>query len=305
MAGKGKGKFIYVFDDSTRIKVADSAFPYNSDTDFAFPLSKFSTDDLLKLKAQVATELENRMDLDGVVEQNLEKLKAQIRGAKGEVVAQLIRQTLDRLDIVSADEKRAKTRLEILTDEMKYRMVTEGESEKKFAGLITATYKAETVYNAGEDGWGTVYSGIVAESLEDQLADDNVVEEVAKAINIEHLNDEVMATVGELIEDMQRKVRREQDITGETFDGQKAMLDEMAEVLGSYKPEIDTEEIARNVMDALVENVRKGLVNSEAFAIIQKRLTSTTLNDLVKQGYDLPKGIESQEIRKVKIKRSK
>ena len=301
----GKGKFIYVFDDSTRIKVADSAFPYNSDTDFAFPLSKFSTDDLLKLKAQVATELENRMDLDGVVEQNLEKLKAQIRGAKGEVVAQLIRQTLDRLDIVSADEKRAKTRLEILTDEMKHRMVTEGESEKKFAGLITATYKAETVYNVGEDGWGTVYSGIVAESLEDQLADDDVVEEVAKAINIEHLNDEIMATVGELIEDMQRKVRREQDITGETFDGQKAMLDEMAEVLGSYKPEIDTEEIARNVMDALVENVRKGLVNSEAFAIIQKRLTSTTLNDLVKQGYDLPKGIESQEVRKVKIKRSK
>ena len=86
----GKGKFIYVFGDSTRIKVADSAFPYNSDTDFAFPLSKFSTDDLLKLKAQVATELENRMDLDGVVEQNLEKLKAQIRGAKGEVVEGLV-----------------------------------------------------------------------------------------------------------------------------------------------------------------------------------------------------------------------
>lgn len=301
----GKGKFIYVFYDRTRIKVADSAFKYDAENDLAFPISKFSTDDLLKLKAQVATELENRMDLDGVVEQNLEKLKAQIRGAKGEVVAQLIRQTLDRLDIVSADEKRAKTRLEILTDEMKYRMVTEGESEKKFAGLITATYKAETVYNVGEDGWGTVYSGIVTESLEGQLADDDVVAEVAKAINLERLNDEVSIAVSDMIEDMQRKVRREQDITGEALSEQKALLDEMSEVLNSYKPEIDTEEIARNVMDALVENVRKGLVNSEAFAIIQKRLTSTTLNDLVKQGYDLPKGIESQEVRKVKIKRSK
>lgn len=301
----GKGKFIYVFDDRTRIKVADSAFKYDAENDLAFPISKFSTDDLLKLKAQVATELENRMDLDGVVEQNLEKLKAQIRGAKGEVVAQLIRQTLDRLDIVSADEKRAKTRLEILTDEMKYRMVTEGESEKKFAGLITATYKAETVYNVGEDGWGSVYSDIVAESLEGQLADDDVVAEVAKAINLERINDEVFIAVGDMIEDMQRKVRREQDITGEALSEQKALLDEMSEVLNSYKPEIDTEEIARNVMDALVENVRKGLVNSEAFAIIQKRLTSTTLNDLVKQGYALPKGIESQEVRKVKIKRSK
>ena len=301
----GKGKFIYVFDDRTRIKVADSAFKYDAENDLAFPISKFSTDDLLKLKAQVATELENRMDLDGVVEQNLEKLKAQIRGAKGEVVAQLIRQTLDRLDIVSADEKRAKTRLEILTDEMQYRMVTEGESEKKFAGLITATYKAETVYNVGEDGWGTVYSGIVAESLEGQLADDGVVAEVAKAINVERLNDEVSVAVSDLIEDMQRKVRREQDITGEALSEQKVLLAEMAEVLNSYKPEIDTEEIARNVMDALVENVRKGLVNSEAFAIIQKRLTSTTLNDLVKQGYDLPKGIDRQEVRKVKIKRSK
>ena len=301
----GKGKFIYVFDDRTRIKVADSAFKYDVENDLAFPISKFSTDELLKLKAQVATELENRMDLDGVVEQNLEKLKAQIRGAKGEVVAQLIRQTLDRLDIVSADEKRAKTRLEILTDEMKYRMVTAGESEKKFAGLITATYKAETVYNVGEEGWGTVYSGIVAESLEGQLANDDVVAEVAKAINLERLNDEVSIAVSDMIEDMQRKVRREQDITGEALSEQKALLGEMSEVLNSYKPEIDTEEIARNVMDALVENVRKGLVNSEAFAIIQKRLTSTTLNDLVKQGYDLPKGIESQEVRKVKIKRSK
>lgn len=301
----GKGKFIYVFDDRTRIKVADSAFKYDVENDLAFPISKFSTDELLKLKAQVATELENRMDLDGVVEQNLEKLKAQIRGAKGEVVAQLIRQTLDRLDIVSADEKRAKTRLEILTDEMKYRMVTEGESEKKFAGLITATYKAETVYNVGEEGWGTVYSGIVAESLEGQLANDDVVAEVAKAINLERLNDEVSIAVSDMIEDMQRKVRREQDITGEALSEQKALLGEMSEVLNSYKPEIDTEEIARNVMDALVENVRKGLVNSEAFAIIQKRLTSTTLNDLVEQGYDLPKGIEGQEVRKVKIKRSK
>lgn len=301
----GKGKFIYVFDDRTRIKVADSAFKYDAENDLAFPISKFSTDDLLKLKAQVATELDNRMDLDGVVEQNLEELKAQIREAKGEVVAQLIRQTLDRLDIVSADEKRAKTRLEILTDEMQYRMVTEGESEKKFAGLITATYKAETVYNVGEDGWGTVYSGIVAESLEGQLADDGVVAEVAKAINVERLNDEVSVAVSDLIEDMQRKVRREQDITGEALSEQKVLLAEMAEVLNSYKPEIDTEEIARNVMDALVENVRKGLVNSEAFAIIQKRLTSTTLNDLVKQGYDLPKGIDRQEVRKVKIKRSK
>ena len=301
----GKGKFIYVFDDRTRIKVADRAFKYDAENDLAFPISKFSTDDLLKLKAQVATELDNRMDLDGVVEQNLEELKAQIREAKGEVVAQLIRQTLDRLDIVSADEKRAKTRLEILTDEMQYRMVTEGESEKKFAGLITATYKAETVYNVGEDGWGTVYSGIVAESLEGQLADDGVVAEVAKAINVERLNDEVSVAVSDLIEDMQRKVRREQDITGEALSEQKVLLAEMAEVLNSYKPEIDTEEIARNVMDALVENVRKGLVNSEAFAIIQKRLTSTTLNDLVKQGYDLPKGIDRQEVRKVKIKRSK
>ena len=244
----GKGKFIYVFDDRTRIKVADSAFKYDAENDLAFPISKFSTDDLLKLKAQVATELENRMDLDGVVEQNLEKLKAQIRGAKGEVVAQLIRQTLDRLDIVSADEKRAKTRLEILTDEMKYRMVTEGESEKKFAGLITATYKAETVYNVGEDGWGTVYSGIVADALDAQC---------------------------------------------------QARLEALSRDLDL--PVADVKYVA----DELIASVRDGLVNSEAFAIIQKRLTSTTLNDLVKQGYDLPKGIESQEVRKVKIKRSK
>ncbi len=35
-----------------------------------FPLSQFSTDDLLKLKAQIATDLENRMDLDEVTESN-------------------------------------------------------------------------------------------------------------------------------------------------------------------------------------------------------------------------------------------
>lgn len=298
-------KFIYIFGDSTRIKVADDTFPHDSDTDFAFPLSKFSTDDLLKLKAQVATELENRMDFDGVVEQNLENLKVQIRGAKGEVIAQLIRQTLDRLDTVSADEKRAKTRLEILTDEMKHRMVEEGESEKKFAGLITATYKAETVYNIGEDGWGAVYSGIVAESLEGQLADSGTVAEIAKAINVEQLNDEVVNAVGGVIEAVQRKIRGGSTPTDEVITGQKVLLNEIAEVLDGYKPEFNTEEIARNVVGVLVENIRRGLVNSEAFAVIQKRLTSTTLNELVKQGYDLPKGIESQEVRKIKIRRSK
>ena len=127
-------------------------------------------------------------------------------------------------------------------------MVTEGEIEKKFAGLITATYKAETVYNVGEDGWGTVYSGIVADALDAQC---------------------------------------------------QARLEALCCDL-----DLSPEEV-KYVTDEVIASVRDGLVNTEAFAIIQKRLTSTTLNDLVKQGYDLPKGIESQEVRKVKIKRSK
>lgn len=247
----GKGKFIYVFekDGEKRIVVKDSAFELPEGTQF-FPLSQFSTDDLLKVKAQIATELECRMDLDEVTESNLEKLKAQIRTAKAEAVAKLARQTLDRLDVIASDEKRAKTRLEIIQDELKYRMVTDDMSEMKFAGVLSVTYKAETVYSVGEDGWSPVYSNIVADSVANQVADGDVVQQIASDLNV-------------------------------------------------------STETVKEVTDSLVGNVRNGLLNPEAFAILQKRLTSTTLNDLVKQGYDLPKGIEQAVVRKVKTKRLK
>lgn len=249
MAGKGKFIYIYEEDGDKHIVVKDSAFQAPEDAKY-FPLSQFSTDDLLKVKAQIATDLENRMDLDEVTESNLEKLRAQIRGAKAETIAQLYRQTIDRLEVVAADEKRAKTRQAILEDELKYRMQEDNVSELKFTGLLSVAYKPETVYSVGEEGWTPVYSEIFAETLAGQLADGDTVHELAKENNLS--NDEVQA-----------------------------------------------------VLKGLEEKARTGLNNTEAFAILQKRLTSTTLNDLVKQGLELPKGIEQATIRKVKVRKLK
>lgn len=249
MAGKGKFIYIYEEDGDKRIVVKDSAFQAPEDAKY-FPLGQFSTDDLLKVKAQISTDLENRMDLDEVTESNLEKLRAQIRGAKAETIAQLYRQTIDRLEVVAADEKRAKTRQAILEDELKYRMQEDNVSELKFAGLLSVAYKPETVYSVGEEGWTPVYSEIFAETLAGQLADGDTVHELAKENNLS--NDKVQA-----------------------------------------------------VLKGLEEKARTGLNNTEAFAILQKRLTSTTLNDLVKQGLELPKGIEQATVRKVKVRKLK
>lgn len=249
MAGKGKFIYIYEEDGDKRIVVKDSAFQAPEGAKY-FSLSQFSTDDLLKVKAQIATNLENRMDLDEVTESNLEKLRAQIRGAKAETIAQLYRQTIDRLEVVAADEKRAKTRQAILEDELKYRMQEDNVSELKFAGLLSVAYKPETVYSVGEEGWTPVYSEIFAETLAGQLADGDTVHELAKENNLS--NDEVQA-----------------------------------------------------VLKGLEEKARSGLNNTEAFAILQKRLTSTTLNELVKQGLELPKGIEQATVRKVKVRKLK
>ena len=249
MAGKGKFIYIYEEDGDKRIVVKDSAFQAPEDAKY-FPLSQFSTDDLLKVKAQIATDLENRMDLDEVTESNLEKLRAQIRGAKAETIAQLYRQTIDRLEVVAADEKRATTRQAILEDELKYRMQEDNVSELKFAGLLSVAYKPETVYSVGEEGWTPVYSDIFAETLAGQLAYGDIVHELARENNLS--NGEVRA-----------------------------------------------------VLEGLEEKARAGLNNTEAFAILQKRLTSTTLNDLVKQGLELPRGIEQATIRKVKVRKLK
>lgn len=222
---KAKGNFLFLFPSDEpnkyRVMVKKSNFnKYPDGTTFSLPhgvglpLSQFSTDDLLKFKAQVATELENRMDLDEVIEGNLESLKAKIAMASTEVIALLMRQTLDRIDVVSADEKRAKTRYQILEDELKSRMVKDGMSEIKFAGTIQATYKSETVYSVGDAGWDTVYNGII-------------------------------------------------------------------------------------------EAVERGVSVVDAFSILQKRLTSTTLNELLKQGEELPAGIQAQTIHKLRTKRTK
>lgn len=254
----GKGKFLYIFtpgmsneitDEEHRIYIGDSATPMTEGTQY-FPLSVFSTDDLLKLKAQIATALECRMDLDAVTEQNLEALKTKLRSAKTEVIAQLARQTLDRLDVVASDEKRAKTRLSIIEDELRYRMEEDGSAEMKFTGVLGVSYKPETVYNVGEEGWTPVYSSIVADSVAQQLSDDGLV----------------------------RAIANNQDVA---------------------------EYIVRDIAEDIVGSLRDGLRNAEAFAILQKRLTSTTLNDLTKQGLELPKGVEQKTLQKLKLRKLK
>jgi hypothetical protein len=254
----GKGKFLYIFspgmsndvtDEEHRIYIGDSAKHMDEGTQY-FPLGNFSTDDLLKLKAQIATALECRMDLDDVTEKNLEALKTKLRSAKTEVIAQLARQTLDRLDVVASDEKRAKTRLAIIEDELRHRMEEDGSAEMKFTGVLGVSYKPETVYNVGEEGWTPVYSSIVAESVEKQFADDGVV----------------------------RAIANNQDVA---------------------------EYVVRDIANDIVGSIRDGLRNAEAFAILQKRLTSTTLNDLTKQGLDLPNGVEQKTLQKLKLRKLK
>lgn len=302
----GKGKFIYVFekDGEKRIVVKDSAFESPEGTQF-FPLGQFSTDDLLKVKAQIATELECRMDLDEVTESNLEKLKAQIRTAKAEAVAKLARQTLDRLDVIASDEKRAKTRLEIIQDELKYRMVTDDMSEMKFAGVLSVTYKAETVYSVGEDGWSPVYSNIVADSVENQIKDGDVVKSIAKDLDLTNLSDELIAEVKDRMDEVLTRAEKERVAFGEDTAKVVEAIEYITESLNDLEVKFSTQDIVRQVTSKLINNVRNGLLNPEAFAILQKRLTSTTLNDLVKQGYDLPQGIEQAVVRKVKTKRLK
>lgn len=246
----GKGKFLYITSDvEPRIFVGDSAKEIGEGTQY-FPLGNFSTDDLLKLKAQIATALECRMDLDDVTEKNLETLKTKLRSAKTETIAQLARQTLDRLDVVASDEKRAKTRLAIIEDELRHRMEEDGSAEMKFTGVLGISYKPETVYNVGEEGWTPVYGSIVADSMAGQLADDQLVQDIAERENVS----------------------------------------------------IDT---VRSVAEEVINSARDGLRNAEAFAILQKRLTSTTLNDLTKQGLDLPKGIEQKTLQKLKLRKLK
>lgn len=194
----GKGKFLYITNGGERkIKIADSAFAYDVDNTEVFNLKDFSTADLLKVKAQLATELSNRMDYDDVVESNIEKLLSVVRQADGKTLAMLARQTMDRLDQVGDDEKRAKTRLTILQDEIKRRMDEDGESKIEYRGLINAVYEQKTVYSVGEKGWPAVYSQIVADCLKAQFANQDgkyfapqeVIDLVSKGlVNIDSFN---------------------------------------------------------------------------------------------------------------------
>lgn len=313
-----KGKFIFIIPDgdSYQLKVKPSSFSeYPEGTQFnltqglGIPLGKFSTDDLLKVKAQIATELENRMDLDEVVESNFNNLKETIRNAESYVIAQIMRQTLDRLDVINSDEKRAKTRLQILEDELRHRMLQDGVSEMKFKGSIQATYQKETVFNVGEEGWDTVYSGIVAETLEHQIENTDL----SANVDISDVTTQLLQTTQETllarIEIIRGKLRREKDIHGEDITSELSLLDDLATELKTVGVNFNDDEIisslVNNVAYAMVDNVRDGVTNIDAFSILQKRLTSTTLKELLKQGEELPRGVVSQEIQKLKIKRTK
>lgn len=250
-----KGKFLCLLstEQGVRVFVKDETFtpPENTkytleDSNYMLPLSQFSTDDLLKLKAQIATHLETRMDLDEVTEKNLNAMKEALKGAGSVVVAQLIRQTMERLDVIASDEKRAKTRLAILSDEMEHRMREEGVSEQKFAGLVNISYDTKRVYNVGEDGWGTVYGDMVDKLFTDEIYD-------------------------------------------------------FAERIADQSGTLSTTDLLATVLD----KVKSSPALFDTFGLLNKRLSSNVLKDLEESEQPLPKGIEAQTIRKLKILKNK
>ena len=209
---------------------------------------------------------------------------------------------------MAADEKRAKTRLEIIQDELKYRMVTDEVSEMKFAGLLSVTYQPETVFSVGEDGWIPVYSNIVADSVANQLVDGDVAKDIADDLDLSEVAKVVITRSNDVIDNLKNKIDTDRIVHGEDTSRINELLDYVGDEFSNYEVEIEqhiTRKVVDQVVNKLIENLRDGLLNPEAFAILQKRLTNPTLNALLKQGYDLPKGIEQTTIRKVKTKRLK
>lgn len=286
---------------------------FGLDESIGLPLDKMSTKDLLKVKAQIATTLENRMDLDEVVEENLAQLTEVIKTASSEDIAKVLRQTLDRLDIVAADEKRAKTRKQILEDELSARMKKEGVSEMKFAGLVHVKYEPETVYSVGEEGWGLVYAGILAEALDAQMAKKENVEAVISEADLEgwasSMNETILDIMEDHLEKMKYSIKKEGIISGEDVSDVIGIIDDFQVDAKTLWEKADFSKFPKalvsNVVEALKENMLGQFDGVDAFSILQKRLTSTTLKELVSQGEDLPDGIESQVIRKIKTKRTK
>lgn len=213
--------------------------------------------------------------------------------------------------MVDSDEKRAKTRLQLLEDELRHRMIQDGVSEMKFSGLIQATYKQETVYSVGEEGWDTVYSGIVADTLEAQLESRSernlIIDRVDIREAVDDLTTKTTGAVQDCIEILRDRLRREEDLTYEDITSRLSLLDDLEGELKGIKVDASgvKGELVHSVSDAIIKNVRGGIASIDAFSILQKRLTSTTLNELVKQGDELPKGVQRQTIHKLKIKRTK
>lgn len=314
--------FLYIYPDGdgyrVQVKSSEDA-SYPEDTQFVLPhgvglpISKMSTNDLLKVKAQIATILENRMDLDEVIEDNLAKLTQVVKAASTEEIAKVLRQTLDRLDIVKADEKRAKTRQQILEDELSFRMKKDGVSEMKVAGLVHVTYQPETVYSVGEAGWGAVYAGILTEALDAQIKKKENLNAIIKEADLEgwasEMNDTILQIMDGELERLRYDIKKQEMITGQDLSEQTALIDNFKVDAETFWEKADFSKFPKllvdNVLAALHNNIIEQFDGVDAFSILQKRLTSTTLKELETQGETLPDGIESQVIRKIKTKRTK
>lgn len=135
----------------------------------AFDLDKFTTKDLLRLKYKIGEEVENRMDVDEVLEDSTDKLVKAISNATSMAVAKTLRFITDRISHIEEDLKRNKKLERIILDEFSYRMSKEGTDEMRFDGIMTVSYKSKTVYSPSEEGWEKVYSTIAADTVKAQV----------------------------------------------------------------------------------------------------------------------------------------
>lgn len=158
---------LYINKNNARITVREADNVRSGEEEFS--LDSFGTKDLLKLKYKLNEEVENRMDLDEVLDDSTDKLMVSLSKATSLSVAKLLRFIGDRIDQIDADAKRNKKLEKIILDELGHRMLKEGTNEMKFDGIVTVGYKNKTVYSTTDEGWEKVYTGIASNAIEAQM----------------------------------------------------------------------------------------------------------------------------------------
>lgn len=152
--------FIYAQNKDDKVILNAGTEEVNNPDVTCIDISKCETRNLLAFRKYLDKEINSRMDLSSVHQEQVDRLNANLENATLEQMGNLLRHVLDKKEVATEEVNRAKVQEESIKESIYLTLKNQGLNKVSIPGAVSLSITNREIYGVTEGGWDSLYQYI-------------------------------------------------------------------------------------------------------------------------------------------------